>query len=764
MSRRIASGDWGARAAGIVLLLAAVLASPRDGVAATAWTTWAYPGYFPDLVATPAEVWGATREGGLVRLDRASGAIEVFHREPGGLASNELTSVALDASGRLWVGTVGNGVSRRRADGSGWDLVNTFDGLPVDSVTALHAVGDTVWIGTTRGLALWNGTQVTGSLPDGNTVSFDTTFSSIAITAIVQAGDSLWLGTRRGIGYAHLSTGLADWREAHAGIEDIRRDVEDLVTDGSDLFVVGLGYCYRWRPASADWQFLNGAATSAFGGPGVMLLGTTTGIARWNGFNVTPLPGAPAPVAKGTDSYVDQVRPLQAPDGSVFGASANFLFRESAPGTWVSHEVPCPPDNGLVDIALDGSRVYVTSFSGGVGRWDGARWRNWKSGLDCTAGCDTTYENPIFTVGMLADSEGRKWVGSWTYAFESFVDDGPVPAFTRHWDVTPNGDALQAAAGHTWVYSAVEDAYGGRWFGLDTANRDDIPPLGLSYYDPSEQWVRVFDTSDGLSGLFVRGLEVDERGRLWLGYEGEGVDYIDLQPGPPWPGTFTVRHITSTSTMVVRAIHAYGDSIWVATTLALYRYGATASTGSIAQETILYPGGQDQFAVMPLATSRNGTLWLGTANGLREYRPDGTTIVHTTANSPLASNVIRSLVNDPASDDLWVVTNAGLHRFDPQYVAPAPAPIERLRVRAWPNPSWLTGAGVAMRLSGDGSTYRGSVHDVNGRTLHRFALGANGAVFWDGRDREGNLVSPGVYFVRVTSGGLEAVTRFVLVR
>lgn len=753
------------RAAVTFLLCLAAPLLPGPAAADPAWQTWAYPGYFSDLLSTSAELWGATREGGLVRFDRATGAIEMFHHEPGGLASNELTALALDGSGRLWVGTVGNGVSRRRADGSGWDLVNSFDGLPVDSVTALHAVGDTVWIGTTRGLALWNGNVITGSLPDGNTVSFDTTFSSIAITAILQTGDSLWLGTRRGIGLARVSTGLSDWRTVNEGVEVVRRDIEDMVTNGADVFVVGLGYCYRFRPGTNDWQFIDGTATSMFGGPGVMLLGTTSGIARWNGFNVTPLPGAPLPVPKPTDGYVDQVRPLQAADGTVFGASANFVYRETAPGTWAAHEIPCPPDNNLVDLELDRSRVYVTTFGGGIGRWDGTLWRQWKAGTACAgAGCDTTFENPVFTLGMLADSEGRKWVGSWTYAFERFEDDGAVPSFTRIWDVTPNGDVNQPNAGHTWVYSATEDANGGRWFGLDTASRDDINPLGLAYYDPDEQYVRVFNNSDGMSGLFVRGLDVDKNGRLWIGYEGEGVDYVILAASPPWPGAFGVVHIAETSNYVVRGIHAHGDSIWVVTTSNLYRYTSRAVANSTAQDTIAYPGGQDQFAIQPLATSGNGTLWLGTGAGLREYRPDGTVIVHTTANSPLASNVIRALVVDPATDDLWIATNAGLHRFDPQYVAPLPPPIDRLTVKVWPNPAKVTGAGATLYLSGDGTSYTGRIYDILGRELRRVSTSANGQVFWDGRDADGRAVPPGVYLARVAAGGREAFTRFVLVR
>jgi len=85
-----------------------------------------------------------------------------------GLPSDNVTSIVEDDAGRLWVGTFESGVSRLGADGTTWELVNAFDGLPVDSVTTMTVAGDTLWIGTRGGIALWDGRKVLGSLPDGN--------------------------------------------------------------------------------------------------------------------------------------------------------------------------------------------------------------------------------------------------------------------------------------------------------------------------------------------------------------------------------------------------------------------------------------------------------------------------------------------------------------------------------------------------------------------------------------------------------------------
>ena len=130
-----------------------------------------------DHPAAPAHLHRPDRRRryGLVRHARGrpgavlarSGTFVSRTREPGGLASNRLTSLAMDRSRRLWIGTRGGGASFLRADRSTWGLVNAFDGLQSDTVTVLEANGDTIWIGTTRGIALWNGREIAGAFPDG---------------------------------------------------------------------------------------------------------------------------------------------------------------------------------------------------------------------------------------------------------------------------------------------------------------------------------------------------------------------------------------------------------------------------------------------------------------------------------------------------------------------------------------------------------------------------------------------------------------------
>ena len=52
-------------------------------------------------------IWCASLEGGLLRYVRSADRFESIAREPSGLASQALTALEFDRSGRLWVGTSG---------------------------------------------------------------------------------------------------------------------------------------------------------------------------------------------------------------------------------------------------------------------------------------------------------------------------------------------------------------------------------------------------------------------------------------------------------------------------------------------------------------------------------------------------------------------------------------------------------------------------------------------------------------------------------
>ena len=55
---------------------------------------------------------------------------------------------------------VGSTDGLARYNGTNWQIISTDDGLPSGNVTALHAIGTSVLIGTDSGMAVFNGLTV----------------------------------------------------------------------------------------------------------------------------------------------------------------------------------------------------------------------------------------------------------------------------------------------------------------------------------------------------------------------------------------------------------------------------------------------------------------------------------------------------------------------------------------------------------------------------------------------------------------------------
>jgi hypothetical protein len=736
---------------GVALLLATVSFPSVAG--AGPWTTYLRAGSYTDLVARHDTLWCASLDGGLLRYLRATDRFESIPREPNGLASQVITALEFDRSGRLWVGSRDHGVSRLSADGTQWDPVNELDGLPGGAIQVLRALGDTMFIGTEHGVALWNGREIVGAVPEGVNPS---PFASDAVSGVVLRGDSLWVSTAKGLYVSRASANLSSWTLADAAFANIA--LLGLAWDGRTLMTVAGDDPLIFEETTGTWVSHGGIGTvqSLSDDRGVIIASSSWGVFLWNGSGWAWFQGAPIGVTTSDEN------------GRVWSANRAGL-NEWTGTAWTLHVPDAPVGNNVQNIALQGSRAYIATNSEGVGRFDGTHWRNWFAG-PCPGGCDTTFRNSSDAFALLVDRQGRKWVGNYSWGIESFDDDVSPPDF-RHYqssDTTLSG-GVRVRDQHTRAWAAACDSSGGRWFGMDSDN--EALPIGIEYYGPGGEYLANYQTEDMPSGL-VRALLVDQpHGNLWVGYRGNpgpGVTVFDLPTEPGGALTLTTGGaMSTTNTLDVFGIAAHKDSIWVMSTADLRQFNAL-TLRQIGAARALVGSPAPLGACHPLDVGPDGTVWVGTDAGLHAYGRGGSVVEYNVSNSPLAGDVVRAVRVDPVSGVVWIGTATGLSRFDPAYVAPAPPPLPPLRVRVYPNPAMLTGAGLTLRLEGLDPAYRDvvyriAVYDAGGRRLHDGEVRDRGR-FWDGRDASGGLVGPGIYFVRVEAGGRAQSLRVALLR
>ncbi len=753
------------------LAAALLLASAaRSAAAAGAWQTIQHVATVSALLVAADSLWCATLEGGLVHYDLTTRAFTTLSRSPGGLQSNHLTALALDRTGLLWVGTQGAGVSRLHADRVTWDLLSRFDGLPADTVNVLTAHGDSVWVGTTQGIALWDGNVIAGAIPDGVNPS---PFASNNIVGIAPVGDSLWVATLGGVYVTDLGTAPnLTWTAVNQGL--FAPTPIALGYDGTLLFTIVNGVPYRFDVAGNTWRFAGnwpavGVTSRMSAEHGSVVISTQNGLYRWAP-NASPAFSGDPP---GDWAAIQTGAPFSTGDFATAGDAAGVITWAADAGGVRGLTTTCgacdpdvfpgPTGNNVINLDLAGPALWVNTYNTGVSRFSGGAWRLWPAvGCGGGASCDTTFTIPIYSYALHVGQNGHKWIACWSGPLEEIDDSVSPPTFVHHKEAW--ADPVPAPERHSFGWAGANDPSGGVWIGLESnGNTTPVTALGLDHYDANGAYVGNFRPDNStMVAEQIRGLAIDGRGRLWVGYiTGEGVQYFDFPLPPSGPPTFT--RLGGTETFSVQSIVARGDSLWVLTTQDLRRYEARLAR-LVVGSVVSPPGATPQNALRPLAVGPDGAVWLGTDKGVRIYHPGGAIEDFSTANSPLASNEVRAIAVDAATGVAWIGTSEGLNRYDPSYLPPGQTTVGALNLSIFPNPITITGVGVGLRIKGAAASYDGAIYDLNGREVARFTAVKNGGVFWNGLDEKGSVVRPGVYFVRAKSGGRTATARVAMVR
>ena len=740
----------------ILLAIALLLTVAPAAFAAGQWTTYLRLATANDLFASNDSVWIASNEAGVGIYDRTTDSWSSYTREPGGLAGNTVTRVAFDRSGFLWASVPGKGVSRLSPSGR-WSLINAFDGLPSDSATVLTAQGDTMWIGTTNGIALWNGREIAGSIPDIGTPS---PFADNTITGIVVYGDTLFVSTPVGVYLSRISQQLATWTLVNTGL--IGPKVDGLAFDGTTVMALSTSgpvrSTVRWDNVNKRWLFDPPCQTCGVDklrdDHRTIVAVTTQGTSTYGAGGWSQVPFAPTN-AGATEAGVD-------PTDKLFAFSSGAL-REQAVPSFIVRVPPGPPGNNVQNVGAANGSVYELTFDEGIGRLRGGQWKNWAPGPVCKLpACDpdTTFYSSSFAFPILLDPLGPVWIGTWDGALTRF-DDPLAPTIFQNIFVD---DSTFAPSRHTYTWASAADsnqgATAGRWFGMDTNSRGDPgkTPIGIDHFDKDGNFIRNYAPGyPGLDDGQIRALAVDKANLMWIGYAGHGIDVAPIPAS--LDSLLSLTDLPFTKTYDIFGIVPYGDTIWVMATNGLHRFNRSSRQEVTLSQLAGPPAPRG--AVHPLAVGPDGTVYVGTTGGVRVHRRGQFPTDFTEENSPLANNEVRSVFVEPTGV-VWIATAAGLNRYDPFYVAPPPPQLSALRLRVWPNPLQRTGIGFQMKLAGAATQYSGEIYDIRGRVVHRFRVNANANIVWDGRGPNGLWVDPGIYFLRARGDGAEGTTRIVV--
>jgi signal transduction histidine kinase/ligand-binding sensor domain-containing protein/DNA-binding response OmpR family regulator len=216
--------------------------------------------------------------------------------------------------------------------------------------------------------------------------------------------------------------------------------------------------------------------------------------------------------------------------------------------------------------------------------------------------------------------------------------------------------------GNTGVWSIVEDPPGFLWAATYR---------GLYHYEIATGRARHyrFDPADSTALPEEIAFDVfrDRDGVIWAVTENYLVRLADAERGRFERWRYKER-ATSGLWVFPSTVQTGDGTLWLGSDQGLVRFDPKTGTIRHYRHDPRQPGSLSHDvirSILPDPRSPNRVLWIGTAGGgLNRFDIDSGTFVHFTEREGLPNNVVYGVLSDTIGN-LWLSTNKGLSRFDP---------------------------------------------------------------------------------------------------
>ena len=710
----------------VLAIMVAVLLLPGPCAGAVGdWTLHVDSSNLYFVFLSGGDVWCAT-SGGAVRYTPATGEFsKVVRDRPAALVSNELSCVAVTEGDRQWFGTRGFGLNLREA--GEWTLFTAgITALPSNEINCLASDGSSLWVGTTLGLALVQGSSIVATYNTGNTGGG---IPDNIINDIVATDDTVWCATSHGVARGIKVGSAWNWTSINTGLTNLLvlcvafRDNAVWVASGDGTYElqggtwVKMGTLPMWR--AVDLQQAGAGFYAAAGDSGVLV---------WQGtdwVNASPR------------SFTGRFRHLASDaSGTLWCATSRGLVKYDG-STWEPIAFPGPQLNYTVDLSVspDGI-VWAATRSGAAAlRYDGSDW----SRYDYSTTGGGFQDAWLFSV--LAPDPDTVWFGHCCLE-GTRVDRMTVAGIVETWMNLPFVNCKEI----------ITDGSGKLWFSSDG--------YGIYTYDPSDGSTGNLLASVGrLASNSVEAIAPVSTSRRWVAHMVSGVDYWD-DKGTADPADDTWKHFstsdglasTSATSMIV-----VGDKA----------YAGTLSGVSVFQDTLwlrnytvtdLAPASDE---INDVAVDGPGNVWVATTTGVARIAASGAITTYAYATSGLVSDQVLCIAVDDTKGQIWFGTPSGMAVLQ----AWTPGVGKDLSAAyVYPNPLRPASGTSVVRIAGLPSEAEAWVYDLGGRELRGLGAVSNGDVLWDGNDSGGAAVPTGVYLIKLKAGGATTICRMAVIR
>ncbi|HPH83129.1 MAG TPA: two-component regulator propeller domain-containing protein, partial [Flavobacteriales bacterium] len=561
-----------------------------------------------------------------------------------GLAMDVVVCAFTDASGNIWFGTLGGGISKY--DGKSFTNYSTAHGLPNNQIYGItQDKSGRMWIATLGGgISCFNGKNFT-------TYKTEQGLASDFVNCIlVDKNGLIWSGTRDGKVSSFNGKKFTNYNLAKLPGDDVINSIyEDL--NGNLWFGAEISGLHRFDGK----QFKNYTTTQGLAGNVVRCIKGDSKGNIWigtfdNGISCIPAQqnnqAGKAIIFKNyssqdglseNDVFSMHVDHLDRVWFGTDGGGVNCLNPESIADSSKGRLFTCyNSELGLANNSVFGitedlnGHIWLCTYGGGVVRFDGEAFTVFSEKQGLAA-------NNIICINQ--DKSGNLWLGSIGKGASCF--DGK--SFTNY-------SPIQGLAGSV-VTCMMNDRNGNMWLGTDNG--------GAVLYDGKS--FTSYTVAHGLSSNYIISLYQDRSGAIWIGTVGGGVCRFD---GNSFTSYSTPQGLAGD--MVMSILEDKSGKMW----FSCYGQGISCFDGN-SITTYTTNQGLGFNTAFCMREDAQGNIWCGT---------DGmgiSVLMNDKINSKLAENRFKSItVKDGISDNtvtqilflknkkVAVGTNSGITLFN----------------------------------------------------------------------------------------------------
>lgn len=575
------------------------------------------------------EIWFGTDAG----ISRFNGEWTNFLPDESTFSGDVSVLIADETTDKLWAGTSDGDVIAW--DGGKWLRILKLSG----AVHALAAVGGQIWIGSDKGLSIWD---------ESATVEVDI-LKNVRVQALASRANVTWVGTNDGL-WIHQRD---QWTEITPSDELPSADVTAIWADpDGPVWVAAGGNLARRDSSTGVWtsisteilQLTAPAPISSLAGDDTgVVWGGTAGNGPFRVINQSPL-NQSLLVAFSGEGEIGLTTPfVQAvavdSDGLIWFGTQSGVFRYDEK-MWVKDlaDNRLYPGINRISVMESGNETQLwigTSTAGirmrpiGAGLAEEKLYTSAENGLP---------SNAISALGR--DSRGVLWAGT----------EGGVARFneaTDDWESPLPPDALPSE-----VVTALlaEDTH--LWIGTDK---------GLALYSLTDDVVEIVPE---LEGRYIKSMTADSLRRLWVGTVSQGV-FVQENDGS-WQ-QYTHQPGVSGGLLEGPVVALAADpnttgGVWVGVDLAGISYWDNREWHDLTDEARLPSKLLYTFYTDPV----NGSLWVGSEGGVSRF--DGRTWDVLVVENVLSRAAIVAICR--SNDTYWFGGRDGLTHYNPEKTAP----------------------------------------------------------------------------------------------